>query len=107
MRRCVRLGQHMQFNRLKRREFTTLLAGAAAVWPLAARAQQGARMPRIGVLSPTIHEDAIRQGLRDLHYIDGKNVSIEYRATDGSDRLPDLAAELVALKADVIVATGS
>jgi len=97
----------MEFGQVKRREFITLLGGTAATWPLAARAQQGERMRRIGVLATTIHEDAIRQGLHDLHYIEGKNIFIEYRPADRADRLPDLAAELVGLKVDVIVATGS
>src|SRR6266851_3898606 len=97
----------MEFGQVKRREFITLLGGTAATWPLAGRAQQGERMRRIGVLATTIHEDAIRQGLHDLHYIEGKNIFIEYRPADRADRLPDLAAELVGLKVDVIVATGS
>jgi putative ABC transport system substrate-binding protein len=81
--------------------------------PLAAEAQQAAKVARIGYLStnlaanPHIHE-AFRQGLRDLGYVEGRNVVIEYRDTEGKpERLPALAAELVALKVDVIVAVGN
>jgi putative ABC transport system substrate-binding protein len=93
---------------MKRREFITFLGGAAA-WPLAAKAQQ-ARMTRIGFLGPTSYfgmqerMDALRAGLRDLGYVEGDNLSIDFRWAEGRyDRLPALAAELVRLKVDVIV----
>jgi putative ABC transport system substrate-binding protein len=94
---------------MRRREFIMLIGGAAAAWPLAARAQQQA-MPTIGVLSPasvTIgarNIAALRQGLRNLGYIEGRNIAIEYRFADGiSERLSRLATELVQLKPVVIV----
>jgi putative tryptophan/tyrosine transport system substrate-binding protein len=93
---------------MKRRHFIILLGGAAA-WPLTARAQQ-ARMTRIGFLGPTSYfglqerMDALRAGLRDLGYVEGDNLSIDFRWAEGRyDRLPALAAELVRLKVDVIV----
>lgn len=96
---------------MRRRTFIAIL-GAAAAWPAAARAQQPARIPRLGVLLySTRQEDpqarALQQGLRDLGYIDGKNISIEYRFADGKpERLPDLAADLVGLKPDVLFPIG-
>jgi putative tryptophan/tyrosine transport system substrate-binding protein len=99
---------------MRRREFITLVcgaaAGAAAVWPLAARAQQPSRVPRIGYLSPgsassglVALDEAFRQGLRELGYVEGKNIVIEYRFAEGKfERLAELAAELVQLEVDVI-----
>jgi putative ABC transport system substrate-binding protein len=95
---------------MNRREFITRLGGAAAAWPLAARAQQAA-MPVIGVLSPTSAAGAVRniaalrQGLRDLGYIEGRNLAIEYRFAEGIlERLPKLAADLVEFNPALVVA---
>jgi ABC-type uncharacterized transport system substrate-binding protein len=92
-----------------RRQFITLLGGAAAAWPLAAGAQQTGNLPRIGILWPNPltasghFVDAFRQGLRELGYVEGQNVTIEFRSAEGKmERLPDLAAELVRLPVDVI-----
>src|SRR5262245_18651644 len=93
---------------MKRRDFISLLGSAAAAWPLTARAQQA--MPTIGVLSPgsiassARYIAAIRQGLRDLGYIEGRNIAIQYRYADGVfERLSILAKELVDLKPIMIV----
>jgi len=94
---------------IRRRSFFALLGGAVAAWPLAARAQQAKPTPRIGYLSVTSPlEDAFRQGLRDFGYVEGQNLIVEYRRVgDTASLLDGLAAELVALKLDVIVAGGS
>ena len=93
---------------MKRREFITLLGGAAAAWPFAARAQQLAgKVPRIGFLQRIQNENVVAfiQALRDAGYIDGQNAVIETRIFETTlDRLPDLAKELVDLKCDVILA---
>jgi hypothetical protein len=92
---------------MKRREFITLLGGAAA-WPLVARAQELAgKVPRIGLLQRSRNENVVAfiQGLRDAGYIDGQNALIETRIYETTlDRLPDLANELVDLNCNVIVA---
>jgi len=93
---------------MKRREFITLLGGAAAAWPLTARAQQS-KMARIGALyigtaDAESFKKELREGLRELGYVEGQNIAFEFRSAEGKlDRLPELAAELVRLKVDVIV----
>jgi putative ABC transport system substrate-binding protein len=98
---------------MRRRQFITLL-GAAAAWPLAARAEQAGKVARIGFLGGTsepgfaMQIERFRTGLRELGYVEGTNIIIEYRwAEDKYDRLPELAAELVRSNVDVIVTHGT
>jgi ABC-type uncharacterized transport system substrate-binding protein len=93
---------------MRRREFITLLGGAA-VWPLVARAQQPPGQPLVGLLSPVsataAHVGAFRRGMRDLGYVEGANVAFAFRFADGQvAKLSTLANELVALRPAVIVA---
>jgi putative ABC transport system substrate-binding protein len=104
----------MQFGQLKRRRFITLLTGAAAASPLVARAQQPAQIARIGFLGATSQAgvegllDRFRAGLRDLGYVEGQNVFIDFRWAEGNyARLEEFAAELVRLKVDVLVTYGT
>src|SRR5437016_710078 len=97
--------------RIHRRKFITLGGSAVAAWPLAARAQQSS-MPVIGYFgggsrgSP--NEIAFESGLRDLGWVKGRNVAIEYRFAEGkAERLPDLIADLVRMRVDLIVALGA
>jgi putative ABC transport system substrate-binding protein len=101
---------------VRRREFITLLGGAAAAWPLAARAQQRGRMRRIGAMMLLAENDAEQkawtqaflQGLQEANWIDGRNIQIDYRWSSGdSARARRYATELVALGPDVILAPGS
>jgi putative ABC transport system substrate-binding protein len=101
---------------MKRRDFITLLGGTAAAWPLAARAQQGERIRRIGVLMNTAADDptgqarllAFAQALAQLNWTDGRNVRMDIRWGAGdSERIRRHAAELVALAPDVILASGT
>jgi len=97
---------------MNRRGFITLLGGAAA-WPLAARAQRSAKVARTGHLDlgpPSARDsrvEALRAGLRDLGWIEGKNIVVEFRWADGVQQLPELAAELVRMNVDVIFAPSS
>ena len=111
MRPSIRWRQ-MRVNHLRRREFISLVGGAAATWPVAVFAQQRPT-PVIGFLNSLSREwwlpylAAFHQGLKEAGYVDGQNVTIEYRWADGHyDRLPMLAADLVRRHVDLIVATG-
>jgi putative ABC transport system substrate-binding protein len=97
---------------MRRREFITLLGGAAAAWPLAARAQQSERMRRVGALMAQAEDDpagqaeggALRKGLADLGWIEGRNIKIEYRWPGGDvARVRAFARKLVALKPDLVL----
>jgi len=99
---------------MRRREFITLLGGAAAAWPLAARAQQDARARTIGFMSANASSalsseiDAFVQRLRELGWIEGRNIATEYRWADGRfERLAGFAADFVRQKVDIIVAEGT
>jgi putative tryptophan/tyrosine transport system substrate-binding protein len=100
---------------VNRRDFITLLSGAAVAWPLAVRGQQPDRVRRIGVLMPFGAGDAeglrraraFSQGLHDLGWVDGQNVRFEYRWPDGEiEQIQSLAKELVGSRPDVLVAAG-
>ena len=93
----------------RRKLLATLLGGAVVVWPLAARAQQPAKVPRVGILSPAASETAatltaFREGTRNLGYIEGQTIALDFRLSKGiTDALPALAAELVRIPVNVIV----
>jgi hypothetical protein len=98
---------------MERREFITLLGGAA-VWPLAARAQQPARLPTIGYVganTPSVESqriDVFVQRLRELGWIEGRTIAIEVRWAEGrNERFAEIAAEFVQLKVDIIVTVGT
>src|SRR6516225_408376 len=96
---------------MRRRKFIKIIVGSVAAWPLASRAQQVGKIPRIGYLSPgsaspgpLAYHDEFQRGLRELGYIEGQNIIIEYRFAEGKfEQLADLAMELVKLDVDVIV----
>jgi putative tryptophan/tyrosine transport system substrate-binding protein len=93
---------------MKRREFITLIGGAAAAWPLAAGAQQAGKIARIGIIDDSLHWNAFREGLRDLGYLEGQNIACEYVYGEGvPERLAEAAATLVRRPVDVIVTFGT
>ena len=99
---------------MKRREFITLLGGAAAAWPLTARAQQPAQIPHVGWIWPGAAAGnptelaGFKQGLRQLDYVEGRNIAVEYRFGENvAERLPELAADLARLNVSVILAMGN
>jgi putative tryptophan/tyrosine transport system substrate-binding protein len=99
---------------MKRREFLALVGGAVTAAPLAVAAQEARKLPRIGFLgnsTATLEANLVapfREGLRDLGYVEGRNILIEYRWAEGNyDRFPTLIAELIGLKVDVIVTAGT
>jgi putative ABC transport system substrate-binding protein len=99
----------MHFDQLGRRELVTLLAGAVAAWSHGAAAQQTVKLHRIGILSPELPPpgflEALRQGLRELGYVEGQDIAFEIRSAEGySQRLAALAHHLVDLRVDVILA---
>ena len=95
-------------SHIGRRKFLATLGGAAAAWPLAARAQQERTiLPQVGILDPGIpqHFEAFRRGMRDLGYVEGNSISYIYRTAAGrAEPVSQLASELVSLNPDVIVA---
>src|SRR5260370_28516298 len=98
---------------MRRRSFIALLGGAAAAWPLAARAQQPAKLPTIGFLGTTSalawshYVAAFAQRLRELGWVESRTVAIEYRWAEGrSERLTDMAGEFVPLQVEFIVTAG-
>jgi putative ABC transport system substrate-binding protein len=99
---------------MRRRDFIAGIAGSAAAWPLVARAQQPGKVPTIGFLGPNTRSAAgewvaaFVQRLRELGWIDGRNIAIEYRWAEGrEERFAEIASELVQLKVDVIVTSGT
>ena len=93
-------------DEMRRREFLAGFGCAATAWPLAARAQQAEKIYRIGILEPVpaaknaANLEALRKGLRDLGYVEGRNLVIEYRSADGrAERFPELVSELIGLRA--------
>jgi putative ABC transport system substrate-binding protein len=98
---------------MRRRDLIVLLVSAIAAWPLAARAQQPAKLARIGFLglapasASASRVEALQAGLRDLGWVEGKNISFEFRWAERVDQLPDLVAELVRMHVDVIFAPSS
>jgi putative ABC transport system substrate-binding protein len=93
---------------MKRREFITLLGGAAAAWPLATRAQQPARVPRIGIVDDAPMWHSFRQALREFGYVEGQSINYEYRYSEGvPNRLAAVVGELVRRPVDLIAAYGT
>lgn len=99
---------------MRRRDFISAICGTAVLWPLAAPAQEVGKVYRIGILETisatqnAANLDALRRGLRELGYVEGQNLVIEYRSAEGrAERFPDLASELVRLKVDLIVTRGT
>ena len=98
---------------LRRREFITLLGGAAAGWPLKARGQQPAKVAQIGFLdfgpasARASRVEALQGGLRDLGYVEGENIVFRFRWVESVEQLPELAAQLVRMNVDVILAMSS
>src|SRR5262249_53292938 len=94
--RSATWGKHMPHGRFNRRDLIRGLAVAAATWPLAARAQQPGKIPRIGIIDDSLHWNAFRHGLRDLGYLEGQNIAFDYAYGDGvPERLAEAAAALV------------
>jgi putative ABC transport system substrate-binding protein len=94
---------------MRRREFIAVIGGAAVAWPLAARAKQSGKLPRVGILSPAADEAAatlvaFRKAIRDLGYVEGETIILDFRLSNGNfDALPELALQLVRVPVDVIV----